>query len=86
MKQISIKKNFLMNALLSLSNATFGIYILHHFIDLPLCNEWLLTSMGVPGTQIHQTALCTYDQSDRYFSARRLGIHSGRIYSGIVLR
>ena len=55
-------------------------------IDLPLCNEWLLTSMGVPGTQIHQTALCTYDQCDRYFSARRLGIHSGRIYSGIVLR
>jgi len=29
---------------------------------------------------------CTYQQCDDFFSARRLGIQSGRIYTGIVLR
>ena len=55
-------------------------------IDLPLCNQWQLSSAGIPAEQIVQSGICTFDQCDQYFSARRLGIRSGRIYSGIVLR
>ena len=32
------------------------------------------------------TNICTYQQYDRYFSARRLGIQSGRIYTGILIK
>jgi hypothetical protein len=54
-------------------------------IDLPLCNQLQLSSAGIPAEQIVQSGICTFDHCDQYFSARRLGIRSGRIYSGIVL-
>ncbi len=54
-------------------------------INLPLCNKLQLESMGVVLSNIQDTAICTYEQFDDYFSARRLGIHSGRIYTGIML-
>ncbi len=54
-------------------------------IDLPLCNQLQLTAVGVPSSQIHQSGICTYDACDRFFSARRLGVQSGRIFSGILL-
>lgn len=54
-------------------------------IDLPLCNQLQLESQGLPVSAIHQSNICTYTQADDYFSARRLGINSGRIYTGIVL-
>lgn len=53
-------------------------------IDLPLCNQLQLEAMGV--TDIHQSDVCTYQQYDQYFSARRLGIDSGRIYTAIMLK
>ena len=53
-------------------------------IDLPLCNQLQLEAMGV--TDIHQADVCTYQQYDQYFSARRLGIDSGRIYTAIMLK
>lgn len=52
-------------------------------IDLPLCNRLQLEALGV--RDIHMTGVCTWAQCDRYFSARRLGIRSGRIFTGIVL-
>ena len=55
-------------------------------IDLPECNRLQLISAGVPETQISVSPVCTYMQSDTYFSARRLGIESGRIFTGIILR
>ncbi len=55
-------------------------------IDLPLCNRLQMETAGVPPSHIQDTAICTYGQYEDYFSARRLGIQSGRIYSGIVLR
>ena len=55
-------------------------------IDLPECNRLQLISVGVPETQISVSPVCTYMQSDTYFSARRLGIESGRIFTGIILR
>jgi len=55
-------------------------------IDLPMCNQLQLIEAGVPAMQVQMTGICTYQQHDQYFSARRLGIHSGRIYTGILLK
>lgn len=55
-------------------------------IDLPLCNQLQLEGVGVPATQIRQCGICTYGQVSDYFSARRLGTESGRIYTGIFLK
>jgi len=55
-------------------------------IDLPECNRLQLISAGVPESQISVSPVCTYMQADTYFSARRLGIESGRIFTGIILR
>lgn len=54
-------------------------------IDLPLCNQLQLMEAGVPQANIFQSGICTYDQVDDYFSARRLGQASGRIYTGIII-
>lgn len=53
-------------------------------INLPLCNQLQLESVGVPRGNIQQSGICTYDDVADFFSARRLGINSGRIYTGIV--
>ena len=63
--------------------------ITHHpdskwHIDLPLCNRLELEETGV--SQIAMSGICTYQQSEDFFSARKLGINSGRILTGIVLR
>lgn len=55
-------------------------------LDLPLSNRLQLEAAGVLPTNILMTGICTYDALEDYFSARRLGIASGRIYTGIVLR
>ena len=55
-------------------------------IDLPLCNRQQLVEAGVINEQIHTLPICTYEHHDDYFSARRLGIHSGRIFTGIMLK
>ena len=55
-------------------------------IDLPACNRQQLLASGVPSSQISVSEVCTFLQSETYFSARRLGIHSGRIFTGILLR
>lgn len=53
-------------------------------IDLPLCNLLQLEEAGV--SQIELSGICTWQQSDDYFSARKLGVNSGRILTGVVLR
>jgi YfiH family protein len=55
-------------------------------IDLPLCNRMQLVQAGVKPEHVLMTDVCTYDHVDDYFSARRLGQLSGRIYTGILLR
>ena len=55
-------------------------------IDLPVCNRLQLLGVGVKAPHIRVDDNCTYQQCDDFFSARRLGIQSGRIYTGIVLR
>ena len=55
-------------------------------IDLPAANRLQLLAEGVPPTQIHDSAICTYTPHQDFFSARRLGIRSGRILNGIVMK
>ena len=55
-------------------------------IDLWTCNSQQLTDAGLSTSSIHLAAIDTWQRSEMFFSARRLGIHSGRIYTGIVLR
>lgn len=55
-------------------------------IDLPLCNQMQLQEAGVRAESIFNSGICTYHHADQYFSARRLGRASGRIYSGIFMR
>ena len=40
---------------------------------------------GVPSGQVELARICTYIHHDEFFSARRLGIKSGRILSGIMI-
>ncbi len=54
-------------------------------IDLWAANGWLLQEAGVQREQIEFSGVCTYLQCEDFFSARRLGIKSGRILSGIML-
>ena len=54
-------------------------------IDLVECNRLQLIEAGVDERRIHVSSVCTYSHMDDFFSARRLGISSGRIYSGIML-
>lgn len=54
-------------------------------IDLPLCNSMQLVSSGVPPSSVRMCGICTYCSFEDYFSARRLGSASGRIFTGVVL-
>ena len=54
-------------------------------IDLPECNRQQLLSAGVPASAINIANICTVKQSTTFFSARRQGIQSGRIFTGIML-
>jgi YfiH family protein len=52
-------------------------------IDLPTCNRLQLEETGI--TDIYMSNICTYQQASDYFSARRLGINSGRIFTGVMI-
>lgn len=54
-------------------------------IDLPASNHLQLKEINVPEEQIYHSGICTYTHHKEFFSARRLGIQSGRILSGIML-
>lgn len=54
-------------------------------VDLPECNRQQLMAAGVPASQINVSAIDTFQQHDTFFSARRLGINSGRIFTGILM-
>jgi len=54
-------------------------------IDLPLCNRLQMEGMGVKPENIKDAAIDTYTHADEFFSARRLGVGTGRIYSGIII-
>ena len=55
-------------------------------IDLQMANSVQLIDFGVPTEQIDICDICTFTHYDKFFSARRLGIKSGRILSGIFMK
>lgn len=57
-----------------------------HHIDLWEANRQDLLAFGIPHSQIECAGICTYQNYEEFFSARRLGIHSGRILSGIMIK
>lgn len=54
-------------------------------INLPLCNRLQMEGMGLRKENIHDSAIDTYTNADTFFSARRQGIDTGRIFSGIII-
>ena len=55
------------------------------YLDLWKANQQSLEKAGVLPEHIEVSGICTYTNHERFFSARRLGIKSGRMLSGIML-
>lgn len=56
------------------------------FLDLWKANQQSLIKAGVLAENIEIAGICTFTEHERFFSARRLGIKSGRLLSGIMLK
>lgn len=54
-------------------------------IDLRAANRDVLVAAGVPAAHINLSQHCSRCEHDRFFSARRLGINSGRTFTGIIM-
>ena len=55
-------------------------------IDLWRANVWQLTEAGMSEEHVHVSGICTYTHYSRFFSARRLCIQSGRIFTGVMMK
>ena len=55
-------------------------------LDLWSANYHQLVNAGVPSEQIEAARICTYSNPDQFFSARRDGLKTGRMATGIMLR
>ncbi|NEW83431.1 MAG: peptidoglycan editing factor PgeF [Mariniphaga sp.] len=55
-------------------------------LDLWSANYHQLIKAGVPSGQIEVARICTYSNPDQFFSARRDGLKTGRMATGIMLR
>lgn len=55
-------------------------------LDLKKANEWLLIQNGILAGKIEVSPLCTYTNHQDFFSARRLGIKSGRMLTGVMMK
>lgn len=54
-------------------------------IDLWEANRLQLLGSGVCEEHIRLVGICTYGHHSEFFSARRLGINSGRVFNGVML-
>ncbi len=54
-------------------------------LDLWKTNRQSLLKAGILPEHIEVAGICTYTDHERFFSARRLGIKSGRMLSGVIL-
>lgn len=54
-------------------------------IDLRRANCDVMVETGIPGTNIVMSQHCSRCAHERFFSARRLGIDSGRTFTGIYM-
>jgi YfiH family protein len=55
-------------------------------IDLKEANRRQLLDAGLTEPHIEVSDICTYTRQDDFFSARRLGINSGRMLTGIMIK
>ena len=55
-------------------------------LDLKAAVKFELLNNGIAKQNIEISDVCTYQHSSKYFSARKLGINSGRIFSGVILK
>lgn len=72
---------FSLNTIVKRNSATSKSHI-----DLAEANRQLLVEAGVPCGNIALSGLCTRCQPQRFFSARRLGVRSGRVLTAIIRR
>ncbi len=56
------------------------------FVDLPEAAGDQLRKAGLAGSNIETSGICTFENNDRFYSARKEGIISGRFATGIMLR
>lgn len=54
-------------------------------IDLWNANRLQLAACGIKENNIHIAGICTFEKHHEFFSARRLGVNSGRIFNGIII-
>ena len=54
-------------------------------IDLKLCNRQQLERMGIKPDNIEVSPVCTMADNHDFFSARKQGVNSGRIFTGALL-
>jgi polyphenol oxidase len=57
-----------------------------YHLDLWYANTYLLKEAGIPQDQIENLGLCTFQDSENFFSARRDGVESGRMAMGVYLK
>jgi YfiH family protein len=67
-----------------------GFYLRHPqtdkvHIDLKKVNRYQLLEAGIDDHHIEVSDICTYTQAGDFFSARRQGLHSGRMLTGIQI-
>ena len=55
------------------------------YLDLWKANKQSLLKAVILNQHIETSGMCTFTEHERFFSARRLGIKSGRMLSGIML-
>jgi uncharacterized protein, YfiH family len=55
-------------------------------LDLKEINRRELVRLGVPENNIEKSELCTFENEDLFFSARRQTVHSGRMLTGIMMK
>lgn len=66
--------------------AVFNDTTSKYHIDLVETNALIMAQCGIAKVNIMRSGLCTKCNPRRFFSARNLGINSGRIFTGIIRR
>jgi purine-nucleoside/S-methyl-5'-thioadenosine phosphorylase / adenosine deaminase len=56
------------------------------YLNLWKANKQILLDSGIPENQIEIAEICTYSNSELFYSARRDGVKTGRLATGIMLK
>lgn len=57
-----------------------------YFLNLKEINRRELLRLGVSESLIEKSDLCTFEEQELFFSARRQTVHSGRMLTGIMIK